>query len=163
MIVSLIEKLDIYKKRKYTSLIEKLKFLISENTGGSVMKHFFITITFFFIIVICLIACSNEIESSNNNSPAPTYTVTYSDGVDDAEIKVPVDSSSYHTGDIVSVKFDEIGTRSGYSFLSWSNGNETFSSNGTTSFKMGTSNVSLMAQWKKNPEVKRVYLGENFE
>ena len=119
------------------------------------MKHFFITITFFFIIVICLIACSNEIESSNNNSPAPTYTVTYSDGVDDAEIKVPVDSSSYHTGDIVSVKFDEIGTRSGYSFLSWSNGNETFSSNGTTSFKMGTSNVSLMAQWKKNPEVKR--------
>ncbi len=85
--------------------------------------------------------------SSPTVTPAPTYTVTYVDGVDDAEIAVPTDSASYHAGDTVTVKFDEIGNRSGFTFAGWSDGTNTYTSNGTTSFTMGSANVTLTATW----------------
>lgn len=85
--------------------------------------------------------------SSPTVTPAQTYTVTYVDGVDDAEIAVPTDSASYHAGDTVTVKFDGIGNRNYYEFTGWSDGSTTYTSNGTTSFTMGSANVTLTATW----------------
>ncbi len=81
-------------------------------------------------------------------NPAPTYTVTYVDGVDGAEIAVPSDTTAYHAGDTVTVKFEGIGTRDGYTFAGWSNGTTTYATGGTTTFTMGSANVTLTAQWQ---------------
>ncbi len=86
-------------------------------------------------------------------TPAPTYTVTYVDGVNDAVITVPSDTNQYHEGDTVTVQFTGIGNRTNYAFSGWSDGTATYTSNGTTTFTMGTANVTLTAQWQ------RVYVG----
>ncbi len=80
-------------------------------------------------------------------TPAPTYTVTYVDGVDDAVITVPSDTNQYHEGDTVTVQFTGIGNRDYYGFSGWSEGTATYTSSGTTTFTMGTANVTLTAQW----------------
>lgn len=88
----------------------------------------------------------------------PKYTVTYSDGVDNAEITVPLDTNQYYEGDEVTVKFTGIGERSSYIFAGWSNGTTTFTSNGTNKFTMGNSNVTLTAKWymgTKTPDVAK--------
>ena len=84
------------------------------------------------------------------DTPAPTYTVTYVDGINDAEITVPSDTNQYHAGDTVTVKFTGIGSRTNYTFSGWSDGTTTYTSSGTTSFAMGTANVTLTAQWQWN-------------
>ncbi len=84
------------------------------------------------------------------DTPAPTYTVTYVDGINDAEITVPSDTNQYHAGDTVTVKFTGIGNRTNYTFSGWSDGTTTYTSSGTTSFAMGTANVTLTAQWQWN-------------
>ncbi len=75
------------------------------------------------------------------------YAVTYADGVDSAVIAVPTDSKAYHMGDTVTVKFDGVGTRDGYTFAGWTDGTTTYTSTGTKTFTMGTANVTLTALW----------------
>ena len=88
--------------------------------------------------------------SGGGSTPASTYTVTYVDGVNDAVITVPSDTTQYHTGDTVTVSFTGIGSRTNYTFSGWSDGTTTYTSSGTTSFTMGTTNVTLTAQWQWN-------------
>ncbi len=79
-----------------------------------------------------------------------TYTVTYyaNGGMD----PVPVDSNEYLTNDAVTVLFTPEPTRTGYNFLGWSESSSAtsaaYSSGGTTSFIMGSSDVSLYAVWE---------------
>ena len=81
------------------------------------------------------------------------YSVFYADGVNDAEITVPTDSTKYSAGSTVTVLFDGIGKRPGYNFVGWSDGENTYISGGTTTFKMGTRNVTLTALWETNIKV----------
>lgn len=81
------------------------------------------------------------------------YSVFYADGVNDAEITVPTDSTKYRAGSTVTVLFDGIGKRLGYNFAGWSDGENTYTSGGTTTFKMGTRNVTLTALWETNIKV----------
>lgn len=81
------------------------------------------------------------------------YSVFYADGVNDAEITVPTDSTKYRAGSTVTVLFDGIGKRLGYNFVGWSDGENTYTSGGTTTFKMGTRNVTLTALWETNIKV----------
>ena len=81
------------------------------------------------------------------------YSVSYDDGVNDAEITVPTDSTKYSAGSTVTVLFDGIGKRPGYNFVGWSDGENTYTSGGTTTFKMGTRNVTLTALWETNIKV----------
>ena len=81
------------------------------------------------------------------------YSVFYADGVNDAEITVPTDSTKYRAGSTVTVLFDGIGSRPGYNFIGWSDGENTYTSSGTTTFKMGTRNVTLTALWETNIKV----------
>ena len=69
------------------------------------------------------------------------------------EIAVPGDATAYKTGDIVTVKFEGIGSRDGYEFTGWSDGTSTYTSSGTSTFAMGSSNVTLTAIWS------RIYIG----
>ena len=81
------------------------------------------------------------------------YSVFYADGVNDAEITVPTDSTKYSAGSTVTVLFDGIGKRPGYNFVGWSDGENTYTSGGTTTFQMGTRNVTLTALWETNIKV----------
>ena len=81
------------------------------------------------------------------------YSVFYADGVNDAEITVPTDSTKYRAGSTVTVLFDGIGKRPGYNFVGWSDGENTYTSGGTTTFQMGTRNVTLTALWETNIKV----------
>ncbi len=74
------------------------------------------------------------------------YTVTYASGVSNNTISVPTDTTHYHTGETVTVNF-EIGTRPDYDFIGWNNGSTTYTSSGTASFTIASSNVTLTAQW----------------
>lgn len=108
-----------------------------------------------------LLGCENPASSSsdpepasqNGNStpaattPAPaTYTVTYADGIDELEISVPSDTAQHTSGSTVTVNFT-VGNRVGYTFTGWSDGTNTYTSNGTSSFTI-SSNVTLTAQWQ---------------
>ena len=81
------------------------------------------------------------------------YSVFYADGVNDAEITVPTDSTKYRAGSTVTLLFDGIGSRPGYNFIGWSDGENTYTSSGTTTFEMGTRNVTLTALWETNIKV----------
>lgn len=80
------------------------------------------------------------------------YSVFYADGVY-ATITVPTDSTKYSAGSTVTVLFDGIGKRPGYNFVGWSDGENTYTSGGTTTFQMGTHNVTLTALWETNIKV----------
>lgn len=80
------------------------------------------------------------------------YSVFYADGVY-AAITVPTDSTKYSAGSTVTVLFDGIGKRPGYNFVGWSDGENTYTSGGTTTFEMGTRNVTLTALWETNIKV----------
>ena len=67
-------------------------------------------ITKVFVVLTCA-ALAFSFWSCDNGNKVETYTVTYEDGVDDAEIAVPSDSTKYITGDTVTVKFEDIGSR----------------------------------------------------
>ena len=76
---------------------------------------------------------------------AIAYTVTYALGGGSGS--VPTDSTNYHIGDTVTVEFTPLPTRTGYTFAGWSDGATTYTSGGTESFTMGSSNVTLTAEW----------------
>ena len=91
-----------------------------------------------------------------------THTVTYNVN-QGGNISVPADSTRYRYGAPVTVSFTtdntadsmyNIGLRSGYTFLGWSTDNNateaTYKKDGTTSFEMGDSDVTLYAIWKAN-------------
>lgn len=84
-------------------------------------------------------------------SPVVRYTVSYNPN--GGSTNVPMDSGSYQKGETVNVKFDYIPSRTGYTFLGWSENagasTPTFTSGGKRTFTMGTSNVVLYAIWKK--------------
>lgn len=81
------------------------------------------------------------------------YSVFYDDGVPYEDITVPADSTKYSAGSTVTVLFDGIGKRPGYNFVGWSDGENTYTSGGTTTFEMGTRNVTLTALWETNIKV----------
>ncbi len=81
----------------------------------------------------------------------PTYTVTY-DGNDSTAGSVPLDSNRYEQGTQVTVQEDSGGlSKSGYIFTGWNtaaNGSGTpHDDTGTDFFIMGTTAVTLYAQW----------------
>ena len=67
---------------------------------------------------------------------------------------VPVDSTGYYEGDSVTVRFNPIPMRSGYTFSGWSRGDDIYSYNAesanTVTFEMGTDDVTLQAKWTPN-------------
>jgi len=78
----------------------------------------------------------------------PTYTVTY-DGNGSTGGTVPTDSSSYWTGNTVTVQSNGTMVRSHYSFTGW---NTLASGTGTSylpaaTFTMSSANVTLYAKW----------------
>ncbi len=81
------------------------------------------------------------------------YSVYYADGLTYEDITVPADSTKYSAGSTVTVLFDGIGKRLGYNFVGWSDGENTYTSGGTTTFQMGTRNVTLTALWETNIKV----------
>ena len=114
-------------------------------------------LTKLFAVLTCA-ALAFSFWSCDNGNEVETYTVTYEDGVDNAEITVPLDTNQYYEGDEVTVKFTGIGERPSYIFAGWSNGTTTFTSNGTNKFTMGNSNVTLTAKWyigTKTPDVAK--------
>ena len=75
-----------------------------------------------------------------------TYSVTYEDGVEDIVITVP-NVSTYKYGETVNLVFSGIGTNEGYSFVGWTDGTTIYKSDETTTFIMGTDNITLIAKW----------------
>jgi uncharacterized repeat protein (TIGR02543 family) len=82
----------------------------------------------------------------------PTYTVTY-DGNGYTGGTVPIDSTAYHSGDTVTV-LGNTGSlvKTGYTFAGWNTAADASgtSYDGGGNFTMGTSNVTLYAQWTIN-------------
>lgn len=76
------------------------------------------------------------------------YAVTYALGGGTGS--VPTDNNTYNIGNTVTVLFSPLPTRTGYTFAGWSDGVTTYTSGGTNSFTMGSSNITLTAQWTIN-------------
>ena len=81
-----------------------------------------------------------------------TYTVTYT-GNTNTGGSVPTDATTYHNGDTATVLGNTGSlTKTGYTFAGWNtaaNGSGTSYSGGDT-FAIGSSNVTLYAQWTEN-------------
>lgn len=50
----------------------------------------------------------------------------------------------------VTIKFEGIGSRDGYEFTGWSDVTSTYTSSGTSTFAMGSSNVTLYSNLEQN-------------
>ncbi len=65
--------------------------------------------------------------------------------------QIPIDSRSYSPGDTVTVLFDYLPSRAGYNFLGWSTSSSAtapdYTENGTKTFNIGSSDVTLYAVW----------------
>ncbi len=65
---------------------------------------------------------------------------------------IPLDSTSYIEGDMVTVLFDYIPSRAGYNFLGWATSSTAttpnYTENGTKTFTIGSSDVTLYAVWE---------------
>jgi len=88
----------------------------------------------------------------------PTYTVTYS-GNGSTGGSALIDTTNYTTGQIVTVFDPGTLVRAGYSFNGWntaSNGSGT-SYTATQTFSMGSTNVTLYAQWTALPTYTVTY------
>lgn len=88
----------------------------------------------------------------------PTYTVTYS-GNGSTGGSALIDTTNYTTGQIVTVFDPGTLVRAGYSFNGWntaSNGSGT-SYTATQMFSMGSTNVTLYAQWTALPTYTVTY------
>ena len=82
-------------------------------------------------------------------TPAATYTVTYNANLAGTTGSVPTDDTAYAEGATVTVK-GNTGTlaKSGYTFLGWSTTSGYSADLVGETFTMGTSNVTLYAQWQ---------------
>jgi uncharacterized repeat protein (TIGR02543 family) len=74
------------------------------------------------------------------------YSVTYSEGLGTG--LPPSDSVSYQTGDTFRVLDDPGLERANFSFSGWSDGTTTYQP--SVSYTVGTSNITLTAQWSQN-------------
>jgi uncharacterized repeat protein (TIGR02543 family) len=91
----------------------------------------------------------------------PTYTVTYY-GNGNTGGNPPTDSTSYETGALVTVMSNSGNlTKTGYYFTGWNT-----AANGSgmpygasSTFNMGSANISLYAQWTSNPTYTVTYNG----
>jgi uncharacterized repeat protein (TIGR02543 family) len=94
-------------------------------------------------------------------SSNPTYTVTY-DANGASSGSVPSDSTAYQQGTTVTVLSNPGNlSRTGYLFIGWNtaaNGSGTSYTTAAT-FTMGSSNVTLYAQWSLNPTYTVTYNG----
>lgn len=94
-------------------------------------------------VVISLSATQSTDDSGDDGSAATAYTITFADGVDDAEIEVPepqtVDADTPYTLTAP--------TRSGYVFLGWSDGTTTYEAGTVLTADDLTSDITLTAQW----------------
>lgn len=94
-------------------------------------------------VVISLSATQSTDDSGDDGSAATAYTITFADGVDDAEIEVPepqtVDADTPYTLTAP--------TRSGYVFLGWSDGTTTYEAGTVLTVDDLTSEITLTAQW----------------
>ena len=97
-------------------------------------------------VVISLSATQSTDDSGDDGSAATAYTITFADGVDDAEIEVPepqtVDADTPYTLTTP--------TRSGYVFLGWSDGTTTYEAGTVLTVDDLTSDISLTAQWAQS-------------
>ncbi len=63
----------------------------------------------------------------------------------------PIDTNAYSSGDTVTVLFNYIPSRSGYNFLGWATSSSAttpdYTENGTKTFTIGSSDVTLYAVW----------------
>ncbi len=82
--------------------------------------------------------------------PMLNFTVTYEDGVADADISVPSEAT-YTVGATVSINFDEIGERPGYTFKCWSDGSINYTKGTKEGLVMGMANITLTAIWELIP------------
>ena len=79
------------------------------------------------------------------------YSVTYNDGLSDENIS----SKEYRYGANVEIDFTTSVSRTGYNFAGWKTKSGTlYTVDGTSSFKMGTSDVVLTAQWIAASDIK---------
>ena len=97
-------------------------------------------------VVISLSATQSTDDSGDDGSAATAYTITFADGVDDAEIEVPepqtVDADTPYTLTAP--------TRSGYLFLGWSDGTTTYEAGTVLTVDDLTSDITLTAQWTQS-------------
>ena len=97
-------------------------------------------------VVISLSATQSTDDSGDDGSAATAYTITFADGVDDAEIEVPepqtVDADTPYTLTAP--------TRSGYVFLGWSDGTTTYEAGTVLTVDDLTSDITLTAQWAQS-------------
>ena len=77
-----------------------------------------------------------------------TYMVSYDDNVTGEVLTVPT-SVACRYGGSVDVNFTTIDSRTGYTFNGWKDNSSgiTYTASGTTSLEMGTSAITLYAQW----------------
>jgi len=88
------------------------------------------------------------------NAAIPTYTVTYNTNGGDGG-SVPTDANSPYENDaFVTVLFTPLPTRDNFTFTGWAATNDATTAayrvGGTTTFSMGTANVTLYAVWASN-------------
>ena len=97
-------------------------------------------------VVISLSATQSTDDSGDDGSAATAYTITFADGVDDAEIEVPepqtVDADTPYTLTAP--------TRSSYVFLGWSDGTTTYEAGTVLTVDDLTSDITLTAQWAQS-------------
>ena len=103
-------------------------------------------------VVISLSATQSTDDSGDDGSAATAYTITFADGVDDAEIEVPepqtVDADTPYTLTAP--------TRSGYVFLGWSDGTTTYEAGTVLTVDDLTSDITLTAQWAQSVAISFV-------
>ena len=96
--------------------------------------------------MISLSAPQSTDDSGDDGSAATAYTITFADGVDDAEIEVPepqtVDADTPYTLTAP--------TRSGCVFLGWSDGTTTYEAGTVLTVDDLTSDITLTAQWAQS-------------
>ena len=93
-----------------------------------------------------------SILNASADPPASTYSVTYDGNASDGGA-VPTDSTSYNESDTVTV-LNNTGslTKTGYSFNGWNTASDGSGTDyaAAATFSMGTSDVTLYAQWTAN-------------
>ncbi len=67
---------------------------------------------------------------------------------------IPIDTTAYASGDRVTVRFDYLPSRAGYTFLGWATSSTattpTYTASGNKTFTIGSEDVVLYAVWREN-------------
>ena len=86
------------------------------------------------------------------------YAVNYNSNGGDTNI--PIDSTSYVEGSVVTVLFDYIPSKAGHTFLGWATNSSAttpeFVNGGANTFTIGTSDVTLYAVWRNDTANVRI-------